>query len=238
MVGAAWLLCPKVDHRLKLIIEFDGPLADILPVHYLVYRKAAAAVGWAAVDEATFRRLLRRSGRDAALLPGARPTKAAELWKHMDRWVESNESIEALSIRADASTALPTLTRQAACLVVTLGSNLIARQRLLERAKLTRHVQRVVALSDDPALRPTELRTLAGKQARTVIVASTDTLIRAAGAAEIISVGLPVGTCIENRLHQAGASVVMPGLSELADSLQRGAPELVTAGLLPPPVGS
>lgn len=220
--------------RLKLIVEFDGPIADVLPVYYLVYKRAAGAVGWAAVDEPTFRRALRRQGRQAAILPGARPAKVAELWKSFDRWIEGEEAIEAASVQQDAASALPALVKEAPVTVVTLGSNLIARRRMLERAELTRFVSRMEALSDDPRQRVAELRALAQNDPRTVVVASTDVLVRAAAEAECLTIGLACGTCLENRLHQAGVSLVMSGLTELADSLRRGAPELVSAGMLPP----
>jgi phosphoglycolate phosphatase-like HAD superfamily hydrolase len=88
-------------------------------------------------------------------------------------------------------------------------------------------------LDPDPRRRPAELKILAKASPRTIVVSASDALVRSAGSAELITVGISSGNCTGPRLHQAGASVVYKELAELVESLQTGARDLVQAGLLP-----
>ena len=60
---------------MQWIIEFDGIVIDVIPVHYQAHRQTAEAVGWSWLDMETFRRLTRTKGEEANLLPGAKPIK-------------------------------------------------------------------------------------------------------------------------------------------------------------------
>ena len=72
---------------------------------------------------------------------------------------------------------------------------------------------------------------------RAVVVASTDTLLRSADAADLLTVGIASGICFATRLHRAGAKVAYAELGELADSLRNGAKDLIQAGVPPLPLG-
>ena len=221
---------------MKLIIEIEGALVDVAPTHYEVHRRVAAEVGWARLDQATFWRLTRTKGREANLLPGARPVKLKEYHRRFEQCLESDEVLARLGPRARAEEILRDLGRYGELCLITLGSNVEARRRVLERAGLLQHVKQTAALDPDPRLRAGELRAMAGGDPRTVVAATTDPLIRAAGQAGLFTVGVACGACAAPRLERAGADIVYGELRELVQSLTSGAPDLVRAGLLPAPL--
>ncbi len=215
------------------LIECEGVLFDIAPAWYRAFHDAATAAGWSRLDQPTFWRLLRKDGLEADLLPGARPAKVEEFRKHFAERLESEEVLALYDPRPDACAALAKLSRHGRHTAVSLGANVAPRRTLIARAGLDRAIPRLEALSPDPRRRPAELRTLATGERRAIVVASTDSLIRSAGAAEMFTVGIADGACLAARLHRAGASIVFPSLEELAASLQKGAVDLIRAGLPP-----
>lgn len=218
---------------MRFIIEFDGPVCDTSAAHYAAHQAAAKDVGWSRLDQATFWRLTRTKGREADLLPGAREGKLTEYHAKFAELVESSELLEKASPEEAAAQHLRFLKGQGACVLVTIGRNLAARSAILERAGLRSFFADAQSLSDDPRRRPAELKALASGDRRTIVVAATDALIRSAGQAEIFTVGVPLGSCTEKRLHQAGAAIVYGDLGDLVASVQAGAADLVKAGLLP-----
>jgi phosphoglycolate phosphatase-like HAD superfamily hydrolase len=106
----------------------------------------------------------------------------------------------------------------------------------LGRCGLARFFTGVNALDLDPRRRPAQLKSLAGSDAVTIVVGSTDVMLRSASAAELFLVGISSGPCIAARLHQAGATVVYLTLGILLDSLCFGATDLIRAGLRPLPL--
>jgi phosphoglycolate phosphatase-like HAD superfamily hydrolase len=221
------------EMMLNIVIEFDGVLADQQHAWYAAHVSAAQAVGWSRLDLATFWRLIRTKGRQADLLPAARPAKLADYWARFDELIESDETIAALSMNEESAAAFTALTRHGELRLVTVGPNLAARQALLARHNLTRFFRQFEKLDPDPRRRPAELRTLAGPNPRTLVVAAGDALARSAAAAELVCAGVSTGSCTGPRLHQAGAGVVYKELGDLAASLQGGARDLIQAGLLP-----
>ena len=65
---------------MHLILEIDGPVLDVAPVWHRLHLEVVAAVGWSALDQATFWRLTRKHGREADLLRGAKPIKLKEYY--------------------------------------------------------------------------------------------------------------------------------------------------------------
>ena len=88
---------------MKLIIEIEGALLDVVPTHYEAHRRVAAEVGWARLDRATFWRLTRTKGREANLLPGARPVKLKEYYARFEECVESDELVDKLGRLLEAT---------------------------------------------------------------------------------------------------------------------------------------
>ena len=121
--------------------------------------------------------------------------------------------------------------------MVTLGANRSARREWIAGTAWASLVGRMEKLSDDPRRRGAELRALSEGDPRTLVIAADESIIRAAGNAELFSVGVASGSCVPARLHQAGADIVLTDLAELADSLATGAQDLIRAGLLPLPLG-
>jgi len=217
----------------RFIIEFDGPVFDPSSVYYAAHQAAAAAVGWSKLDQATFWRLLRTKGRQADLLPGAKPVKIADYEKRFDAHFESDALLASYPPQGDIRDSLLQLARFGACSLITLGSNLAARRIVLEKQGLAALFTRFDRLDADPRRRPAELRKLCEAEPRSLVVAASDSLIRSVGGAGLVSVGVAAGPCSVARLHQAGASVVYKALHELSTSIHNGAADLVQAGLLP-----
>ena len=220
----------------RIIIEFDGPIIDIRRVYYQAHRDIATEVGWSRLDEPTFWRLTRTKGQDAQLLPGAGPIKLKHYFARFRERLEDDDLVSQYSPHNGVETVLAGLAREGSCSLVTLGANLDARRRVLDHVNLSVFFTQIRKLDPDPRRRPAELKILTADYARTVVVASTDALIRAAGAAELFTVGITSGPCAAPRLYQAGADVVYARIDQLAASLASGAPDLIRAGLLPPPV--
>lgn len=216
-----------------ILIECEGVLFDISGACYRAFRDAATEVGWSRLDRPTFWRLLRKDGHEANLLPGARPAKLEEFRKRFAERLESDEVLALYELRRDACAALAKLSRRGRHTAVSLGANAAPRRALIAGAGLDHAIPRLESLSPDPRRRPVELRTLATGERRVIVVASTDSLIRSAGAAEMFTVGIADGACLASRLHRAGASIVLAGLDELEASLQQGAVDLIRAGLPP-----
>ncbi|UCE58918.1 MAG: HAD family hydrolase [Phycisphaerales bacterium] len=219
---------------MTFLIELDGVILDLRPVQYRVYRGVAASVGWSRLDEATFWRLTRTRGRQADLLPGARPAKVEAFFTAFDEHMEKDDAVESLEPHPEIRQQLKILLKQGRCRLLSLGSNIPARQRLLDRLSLGDDFGHIRRLAHDPRQRPNDLRTLADGDPRTIVVAAADSIIRAAGQAELLAVGISSGSVAGARLHRAGADLVFTDLSGLTSSLQSGAGDLVRAGLLPP----
>lgn len=222
---------------MRFLLEFDGPVFDPAGVWYAGHQASAAAVGWSRLDQATFWRLTRTKGITSELLPGARENQLAEYLAQFTQQIEADATLGAGTFQEDASTNLPTLARFGPCVLITLGRNVEARTRLLDGARLRRYFERVDCIETDPRRRSAQFTALSAGDRRTIVVAGTDSIIRAANDAGLFTVGIARGTCSVNRLHQAGAGVVYKSLNELADSLKSGAGDLIRAGLLPAPLG-
>lgn len=222
---------------MRFIIEFDGPLFEVAAVHFFTHRAVAAEVGWSSLDEATFRRLIRTKGRDADVLSGATAAKVAEYNRCFAKQVESDSTVAKCRPQAAVREAMSALALQGSCCCVTLGSNLSARRGLLDQYGIRGLFEGVEQVDPDPRRRPGQLQVLAAGDKRAIVVAATDSLIRAAGGAELFCVGLACGLCGLTRLYQAGPSVVCKTLGDLVSSLETGATDLIRAGLLPPPLG-
>jgi phosphoglycolate phosphatase-like HAD superfamily hydrolase len=221
----------------RFIIEFDGVVFDVAEAWYATHAAATQAVGWSRLDQATLWRLIRTKGREADVLSGAKPVKFNEYWAKFDEQLETDDVLAKSVPQEGIGETLSTLARHGSMMLLTLGGNQIARRELLERNGLVRFFSQLVRLNADPRRRPAELRALTAGDPRTIVVAASDALIRSAGSAELISVGVSSGACNATRLHQAGAGLVYKDLSELADSLVAGGYDLVRAGLLPRSLG-
>lgn len=218
---------------MNIIIEFDGVIADQQETWYAAHEAATQAVGWSKLDSATFWRLIRTKGRQADLLPAAKPIKLAEYWTKFDQLVESDEFLGKLTIDEDCSATIMALARHGELRLATLGSNLDGRRKSLAAHDLARFFKQFEKLDPDPRRRPAELKHLAKAGPLAIAVCGSDALVRSAGSAELVTVGISTGSCTGPRLHSAGASVVYRDLSELAESLKNGARDLIQAGLLP-----
>jgi len=217
----------------RFLIEFDGPLVDVEPVYSAAYRGAIEQAGWSRIDHDTFWRLFRAKGRQADLLPGAKPAKVEAFWADFEARLDSHAYLSAMTPFDTTRGAVQKLAKDKKIIVVFLGGNGAARRAVLEKHGLLEWVNRVEAVPSDPRLRPAALRNLAAGDKRTIAVTTSDTLIRAANEAELVSVGLTCGPCAAPRLHRAGVGVVYASLIELVDSLRNGGAELAIAGLLP-----
>jgi phosphoglycolate phosphatase-like HAD superfamily hydrolase len=227
----------RLDVAMRFVIEFEGVLFDIGPAYHEAHRRAATEVGWSRLDQPTFWRLIRTKGRDANMLPGARPAKTKEYIRRFEEWTDRDEVIGRFAPRPGAGELMEKLMRHGTCVLASLGANLAARQQMLGVSDLEQWCPRLAMLNPDPRLRPGELRALAKEDSRTIVVTANDSMIRAAGQAELIAVGISTGACGGPRLRQAGADLVFESLDELVGGISSGGEALVRAGMLPLPWG-
>jgi len=218
---------------MKMLIEFDGILADIAGIHHQAHQKAAALVGWSALSRDEFWRLTRTKGPQANLLPGAKPPKMKEYHARFAECAETNDVWMNGSLRPEIDSMLKRLAVFGTFVFITLGSNLTPRQNAIDKRKLASSSVTLHGLPADPRARPSALRGLIGSDRRALLAASTDGLIRAAGESSILAVGIANGSCTSARLHQAGADLVYRDLAGMVASLESGGHDLSRAGLLP-----
>jgi phosphoglycolate phosphatase-like HAD superfamily hydrolase len=224
---------------MNFIIDCDGPIIDVRPVHYRAFREVVAELGWSCLDEATYWRLVRAKGREANLLPGAKPGKHAQLHEQFARVVESPEIVGAGEPHRGRkmNETIQALARHGRCAAITIGVNVETRRELLDRHRIGPLLERIERLNEDPRRRPAELTALSQGDRHTIVAAASDAIIRAAREANLFALGISTGPCSAARLHQAGADVVYDALDALPASLAKGAPDLIAAGLPPKSLG-
>lgn len=220
----------------RFVVQLDGVVLDQAGAFYETHRRVAGEVGWSTLDQRTFWRMTRRDGREANFLRGAKPHKLATYAKRFGEVVEADEVVALLRPHDRACELMADLSGRGAIVGVTLGSNLAGRKEILEASQIARAFTEVHSLDPDPRRRPGQLRVLGEGDARTMVVASSDVLVRSSSTAELFTVGIASGDCSNERLHQAGATIVYRTLAELVQSLETGGQDLVRAGLLPPPL--
>lgn len=219
--------------KLATIIEVDGPLLDVAPVQYAAHQAAARTVGWSSLDQGTFWRLMRTKGREAIFLPGARPAKLTEYQTRFTEALETDSVWDPCKCHAGIEAVSKNLGGCCKTFYVTLGSNSGARLAVLRRGRFAGDPLEVLPLSSDPRRRPAELKLLIAGCSHSIVVASSDSLIRAAGSAELLSAGISSGPCTPARLQQAGADVVYDSIAAFAAALAERSPDLIRAGLPP-----
>jgi len=221
----------------RFIIELDGVIFDIAAAWHLAHRRAAVAVGWSVLDQATFWRTMRSKGESGDYLPGAKPAKIEGYLSGFVRELESDAVVAAFSVHGGVREDLAGLCREGACIGVSIAPRIDQRRHVLESHGLAGLFTEANALSPDPRRRPVELKTLSEGDPRCVVVAAGDALARSADAAESFCVGVSTGPCSPARLHQAGARLVFRSLTEMAGASRSGASHLVQAGLPPERLG-
>ncbi len=222
---------------MRFIIELDGVLTELATGWHRAHVETAVNLGWSTLDQPTFWRLMRTRGFDADFLPGAKPGKYKHYRSAFDASRETDAIVATFAPRPDAGDALRSLRHEGSIVGASLGANLSARKRTLALAEWGGWFEEIQPLHADPRRRPIELRVLAGEDTRTVVVGASDAMIRSADAADLFAVGVSTGACTPARLHQAGASLVYRSLQDLVNATRNGAPELVSAGLPPEPLG-
>lgn len=221
---------------MRFIIEVDGVVLNQRPAYTALHQSVAKTIGWSHLSASAFWRTLRKGDR-SAIVPAAPPSKMAEYEKLFAQRQEEDELISSLHAQEGAADALRVLSGHGTLCYMTTGVNHARRAELLASCLEVSAGVEVHALSVDARKRPGELKHLAGSEKRCMVVASTDSLLRAAELAEVFAVGISTGVCNAARLHQSGADIVYPRLADLADSIRSGASDLIRAGLLPAPLG-
>ncbi len=227
---------------MRFVVQLDGVVLDPAEAFYEAHRQAAGEVGWSTLDQRTFWRMTRKQGSEANFLRGAKPPKLAAYNARFSEALETDEVITRLRPHDGVQALLADLAARGPVVGVTLGSNLERRRAILDGSKLAGAFTdqqagsaRVHSLDPDPRRRPGQIRVLADGDVRAMVVAASEVIVRSASSAEMFTVGIASGDCSDERLHQAGASIVYRTLAELVDSLQTGGQDLIRAGLLPPP---
>lgn len=216
---------------MRFLIETDGPIFNVAAAYFRLHCESAAAVGWSSLDQPSFLSAFRKDGRQAMVLRGAKPLKLKEYQTRFDQQVEADAVIAQFEPNEGIATSLVRVVRHSSNVLLASGSNVAARRARLVQAGLGRFASTLEALPPDQASRAGRLKTLAAGDRSAVVVSSSDIIIRAAGLAEVIAIGIQGGMCAETRLYQAGAAVVYRDLTQLAEALETGADELARAGL-------
>lgn len=220
---------------MRFVVQLDGVVFELADAFYEAHRRAAHEVGWSTLDQRTFWRMTRKQGHDADFLRGAKPTKQKTYTARFVELLESDDVVTHLRPHDGVQALIGGLRSRGPVVGVTLGTNVDRRRAILDEFGLGGSFTEVHALDPDPRRRPGQLRVLTDSDARTVAVAATDVMVRSASSAELFTVGIASGDCSEERLHQAGATIVYRTLAQLVESLQTGGQDLIRAGLLPPP---
>jgi hypothetical protein len=215
---------------MRVGVELEGLLYDVQGSSYEAFRRAVGRVQWSAVDAATFWRLWRTKGERAVLLPGARPVKSARFLELFAEELEGDETIGAYLSRPGQGDLTRALERFGPVTILTSGTEVAARGRLMAKGGPRRKSESLTAVCGDLAARTAVLARWSGGRPA-LVIASGGSLTRAACEAGIFVVGVANGSCIGQRLHQAGADLVYPDTEQLLNALRGGGEQLVRAGL-------
>ncbi len=224
---------------MRFIIELYGAIFDIQDTHYAAYQKAVADVGWSCLDQVTFWRLWRKHGLEAALLTGARPMKIKQFWTTFQAHITSPESFSSLVLREDASRSISSLQRFGLCVSVTTGNHgsLDKQKRCIAASDLVNGFVSCHCLPGEPQQRSSMLAEIAAGDARSIVIASSDMVVRAGSHTQLFVIGLPIGCCHASRLHRSGADIVYQSFDEIITSLEKGAADMIKAGIKPASLG-
>ncbi len=218
---------------MRLILEMDGPVVDVEPAVWSAYAGAAGETGVPRLDRAEFWRRFRVGDPAGRWVPGAAASKVPEFVRRFEARCESDECLDLCAAQAEAGIALIGLKRRAELVLVTVGANKAARQRVLDREKLSEFFTRMLGLPAQPHLRPAQLRELHLMEGKTLVCAATPALVQAAAGAGIPAVGIGQGMATAKRLTQAGASATFLTLAALDEDFDQGCPVLSAAHLVP-----
>lgn len=219
---------------MKIILEFDGPVIDVEPVYWAAYSRVVAELELARKDRATFWRLLRRGAGIGEFLLGAKPRHLQRFREAFPELLESDECLSSGAAAEGVADELRALAAgQYALSLVTLGRNGPARQKLLDEADLSVYFTRMSRLAAAPNQRLDQLKELTEGEARVVVAAGSESLVKLAEEANLAAVGIANGPCTARRLTQAGARMTFTDLEGLGEEFATGARNLVAAGLPP-----
>jgi phosphoglycolate phosphatase-like HAD superfamily hydrolase len=219
----------------RFIIDLDGPVLGVEPQYFRAYCDTAAALGHQPTPpRKTFWRVIREGLQFDRLISGAKPDEIRQFRAAFQEALESDEALGECVAQPETAAALERLKRAGSLVLVTLGTNRGARQRLLDSLDLAVHFMTMRCLSAEPAVRVAQLRELAEGDRRVVVACASEPLARAAHDAGMLPVAIASGAAVDGRLTRAGAQLVYPHLEALADEVESGGERLVHAGLLPP----
>ena len=219
---------------MRFIIDLDGPVLGVEPQYFRAYTQTTAESGYQPTARGPFWRVIREGSQFGRLVSGAKPDEIRRFRAAFLEALESDEAIKDCDAQAGVGAVLARLKRAGSLVLVTLGTNRGARQRLLDANDLAVHFMTMRCLSAEPALRVAQLRELAEGDRRVVVACASEPLARAAHDAEMVPVAIANGAAADGRLTRAGAQLVYPHLGALADEVESGCERLIHAGLLPP----
>lgn len=222
---------------MKIIVELDGPVLDVEPVHWAAYSLVVVELGLARKERAAFWRLVRRGAGIGDMLAGAKPRHIQRFRERLPEVLEQDECLADAAPQAGVAEELRALVvGHHALTLVTAGRNASARQRLLDANDLSIHFSRMTRLVSDPFQRLAQLKELAVDDRRVVVAAASESLVKLANEADLVAVGISNGPCLARRLTQAGARLTFGDFAELGEEIATGARRLIDAGLPPPQV--
>lgn len=224
----------KSKQNVRFIIDLDGPVLGVEPQYFRAYTETATAAGYRPAAREAFWRVIREGSQFDRLASGAKPDEVRRFRTAFQEALESDESIKECDAQPGVGAVLARLKRAGSLVLVTMGTNRGARQRLLDSLDLAVHFMTMRCLAAEPARRVAQLRDLAEGDRRVVVACASEPLARAAHDAGMVPVAVVNGPVTDGRLTRAGAQLVYPNLGALADEVESGGERLIHAGLLPP----
>ncbi len=220
---------------MQFLVELHGVILHIRDRYVQAHRRAQAALGLPRRNPDEFWRLFRKG---AALEEIVRPTRSGQLKEYarlFDAAISDPDLAAEDTPHPDAAAHLSYLASLGTChLIVWSEVDRDTTQALLDRHELWRFFRTLKRLSPDRSLRISQLTEQVAESEQTIILASSEALVRAAREAGAMVLGVAGGPATPQRLRRSGADLVFRDLAEATDALRAPMEDLIRAGYRPP----
>lgn len=219
--------------KLQIIVELEGPVADVESAYWKAYAHSAGELGLAKTDPKAFWRIVRQGHPIGAAVRGAKPDKIAAFQKLFEETLETNETVGEMVTQDEVRSALSRLRDFADCNLVTCGTNKEARQRWLDVHDLSIMFTRMAGLAAERDRRALTMRGLLEEGCEGLVVAASPTVVATGCSCDMVTVGIAKGVATAQKLTQAGATHIFTDIGEIVADLEKGGSTLSQCGLSP-----
>ena len=216
-----------------VIVELDGIFLNQKPGYWSAYAVAAGKTGLARTDEATFWRLIRTGAETGQLIRGARDRHIEIFRETFNNSIESDEIIAAAPPQDELESTISYLNGMGQSHLVTTGTNLTARKNWLKAHGLDKRFPEISQISTPTPVGATLLSQIARENSPTVVLGTSEHIVKCAAQAGIRSVGIAAGATIMKRLAASGAAACYPNFEAFKEAKENGDEPLKKMGLIP-----